>query len=105
MLFRGTPASTAEQAVGQDRAIAYRLQQRFERHIDPMRVEGFQFYVHHRVVSIYGTVHSRLDRDLLVSMVRDVPGVIATESHIQIIRLATPVRQVAQGKPRTAMPA
>ncbi|MEM1095659.1 MAG: BON domain-containing protein [Bacteroidota bacterium] len=103
--LRGSSASTVEQTAGQDRAIAYRLQQRFERRLDPVRIDGFQFYVQHRVVSIYGTVHSRLDRDLLISLVRDVPGVIATESHIQVIRLATPARAEAQVRQRVAMPA
>ncbi|GAB5519637.1 MAG: hypothetical protein RhofKO_18880 [Rhodothermales bacterium] len=89
----------------QDRTIAYRLQQRFERRIEQLRIEGFQFYVQNRVVSIYGTVHQRLDRDLLLALVREVPGVIATESHIQIIRLATPTRQTAPVKPYAATPA
>jgi len=101
-----SPPSAANPAAGQDQAIAYRLQQRFERRMEPLPVEGFQFYVQNRVVSIYGTVHSRLDRDLLIGLVREVPGVIATESHIQIIRLATPARAEAQVKPhRVAMPA
>ena len=97
-------SSPAEAAV-QDRTITYRLQQRFERRIEQLRIEGFQFYVQNRVVSIYGTVHHRLDRDLLLAMVREVPGVIATESHIQVIRLATPTRKAASVKPYAATPA
>lgn len=48
-------------------------------------VHGLQFYVRAGTVTIYGTTRNSLDADLIVSVVRQVPGVKGVKTNLQVI--------------------
>lgn len=76
--------SRAARETARDRALAERLGVAFERDLELADVQGIHFYVQHGTVTLYGTVRHELDRDLLVSLVRQVPGVKSIVPHLQI---------------------
>ncbi|HMB93323.1 MAG TPA: BON domain-containing protein [Rhodothermales bacterium] len=47
-------------------------------------MHGIHFYVRDGKVTLYGTIRHELDRDLIVSLVRQVPGVKDVAPHLQI---------------------
>lgn len=68
-----------------DRQLARRLARTFEGDLELADVKGIHFYVQNGTVSLYGTVRHALDRDLLVSLVRELPGVKAVVPHLQVV--------------------
>lgn len=69
----------------QDRALARRLYGTFEKDLELADVHGLQFYVRGGTVTIYGTIKNSLDHDLIVSLVRQVPGVKGVKTNLQVI--------------------
>ncbi len=68
-----------------DSTLSRRLFNMFERDMDLAEIHGIHFYVHNSVVTLYGTVRHELDRELLVSLVRDVAGVKGVVAHLQLV--------------------
>lgn len=68
-----------------DRAVARRLYATFERELELADVHGVQFYVRGGTVTIYGTIKNSLDADLIMSLVRQVPGVKGVRTNLQVI--------------------
>ncbi len=68
-----------------DRTLARRLHAHFERDLELADIHGIHFYVQNGVVTLYGVVRNELERDLLVSLVRRVPGVKGVVPHLQIV--------------------
>jgi len=87
--------SDQDRQTERDRALARRLHANFERDLELADIHGIHFYVQNGVVTLYGVVRNELERDLLVSLVRQVPGVKGVVAHLQIVepqfRDATPV--------------
>lgn len=73
------------QRTGHDRALARRLYTTFERDLEVADVHGLHFYVSNGTVTLYGTIRSELDRDLLISVVRQVPGVKGVVTRLQFV--------------------
>lgn len=84
-----------ERQTHKDRALAYRLYNTFEHELELADVQGFQFYVQNGTVTLFGVVRHELDRDMMVSIVRQVPGVKGVIGRLQIVdqrfQEATPV--------------
>lgn len=68
-----------------DELLARRLLRTFEYDLALADVQGIHFYVKHGVVTLYGVVRHDLDRDLLVSIVREIPGVQDVEEYLQLV--------------------
>ena len=68
-----------------DRALAHRLFRTFEYDLELADLRGIHFYVQDGSVTLYGTVRHELDRDLLVSLVRQIDGVKGVTEHLQIV--------------------
>lgn len=69
----------------QDRSLVQRLYTAFEHDLELVDLHGLQFYVQDGVVTIYGLVRHELDRDMLLSFVRQVPGVKGIDNRLQIV--------------------
>ena len=69
----------------QDRVLARRLFRTFERDLELANVHGIHFYVQNGIVTLYGTIRHELDRDLLVSFVRQIAGVKGVIENLQIV--------------------
>jgi osmotically-inducible protein OsmY len=67
-----------------DRALARRFRDTFEQDLEMAGVQGLHFYVKEGVVTIYGTVRHELDRELLLSFIRQRPGVEGVVPHLSI---------------------
>lgn len=78
-------AAGSDQQTQRDRRLAARLYATFERDLELADVQGIHFYVQNGVVTLYGTIRHALDRDLLTSLVRQVPGVQGVVSHLQTV--------------------
>lgn len=70
---------------GKDLSLARRLYATFDRDLKLAEIQGIHFYVQNGVVTLYGTVRTDLDRDLLVSLVREIPGVKGVVAHLQLV--------------------
>ncbi len=76
---------------GQDRQTTsdYNLSRRlfslFERDLELAEIHGIHFYVQNGIVTLYGTVRHELDRELLMSLVREMSGVKGVVSHLQLV--------------------
>jgi osmotically-inducible protein OsmY len=68
-----------------DRNLARRLFATFERELELAEVQGIHFYVQNGIVTLYGAVRHELDRDLLNSLIRQIPGVKGVISSLQIV--------------------
>ncbi|MEX0600648.1 MAG: BON domain-containing protein, partial [Rhodothermales bacterium] len=68
-----------------DLALTRRLYTTFESDLELADVQGIQFYVQNGVVTLYGTVRHELDREMLVSLVRDIAGVQGVVAHLQLV--------------------
>lgn len=79
--------SRSEEArqTGRDLSLARRLYATFDRDLKLAEIQGIHFYVQNGVVTLYGTVRTELDRDLLVSLVREIPGVKGVVAHLQLV--------------------
>ncbi len=79
------PDGMSSNQVLDDRTLARRLRDTFERDLEVTGVRGLHFYVQKGTVTIYGTVQHELDRELLVSFVRQIEGARRVISHLQVI--------------------
>ncbi len=70
---------------GKDLSLARRLYATFDRDLKLAEIQGIHFYVQNGVVTLYGTVRTELDRELLVSLVREIPGVKGVVAHLQLV--------------------
>lgn len=68
-----------------DVSLSRRLYNTFERDLELAQIHGIHFYVHNSVVTLYGTVRHELDRELLVSLVREIAGVKGVVAHLQLV--------------------
>ena len=68
-----------------DLVLARRLFNTFERDLELAEIHGIHFYVQNDVVTLYGTVRHELDRELLISLVREIPGVKGVVAHLQLV--------------------
>jgi hypothetical protein len=68
-----------------DLLLSQRLFRSFERDLELAHMRGIHFYVKKGTVTLYGTIRHNLDRDLLVSLVAQIPGVIDVIEHLQIV--------------------
>lgn len=68
-----------------DQSLARRLYNTFERDLELAEIHGIHYYVQNDVVTLYGTVRHELDRELLVSLVREIPGVKGVVAHLQLV--------------------
>ncbi len=69
----------------EDRAVARRLYSTFERELEMADIHGLQLYVRGGTVTIYGTIKNSLDVDLIVALIRQVPGVKGVKTNLQVI--------------------
>ena len=74
-----------ERQTHQDLALARRLRRLFDRDLALANLHGIHFYVQYGAVTLYGTIRHELDRDLLVSFVRQIPGVKGVTDSLQIV--------------------
>ena len=70
----------------QDYVLAKRLYATFERELELAEIHGLKFYVRSGTVTVYGTTQNSLDVDLIVSLVRQVPGVKGVKTSLQVIQ-------------------
>lgn len=70
---------------GKDLSLTTRLYNMFERDLELVEIQGIHFYVQHGVVTLYGTVRHELDREMLVSLVREIAGVQGVVAHLQLV--------------------
>lgn len=68
-----------------DRVLARRLQETFDRDLELTRVSGLHLFVQNSVVTLYGSVRHELDRELIISIARKVPGVKDVVAHLQVV--------------------
>lgn len=68
-----------------DRALAKRFRDTFEQDLEIADVQGLHFYAQDGVVTVYGTVRHELDRELLLSFIRQMPGVKDVVPHLQTV--------------------
>ena len=92
--FASGPSSSP--ATRRDRTLCRRLNRTIEHDLELAEVQGIHFYVQNGVVTLYGAVRHDLDRDLLTSLVRHVPGVKGVVGHLQV--MAPRFRAVAGGR-------
>ena len=72
-----------------DRALARRFRDTFEQELEVADVQGLHFYARNGVVTIYGTVRHELDRELLLSFIRQMPGVKDVVPHLETLEEPT----------------
>ncbi|MEX0748116.1 MAG: BON domain-containing protein [Rhodothermales bacterium] len=82
-LRRTRPGNLRQTA--RDLTLARRLFNTFERDLELAEIHGIHFYVQNNVVTLYGTVRHELDRELLISLVREIPGVQGVVAHLQLV--------------------
>lgn len=68
-----------------DQTLSKRLYNTFERDLELAEIHGIHFYVQNGVVTLYGTVRHELDREMLVSLVREIAGVQGVVAHLQLV--------------------
>ncbi len=73
-----------------DQIIARRLQTTFDRDMEIEGVSGLHAYVQNSVVTLHGSVRSDLDRELIVSIARRIPGVKDVVEHLKLISDSAP---------------
>ncbi len=82
--LRGTPIRDAR-LTRNDKALALRLLQTFERDLELAHVRGVHFYVKKGTVTLSGTIRHELDRELLIALVAQLDGVKEVVEHLQIV--------------------
>ena len=65
--------------------LARRLHTTFERDLELAQIQGIHFYVQNGIVTLYGIVRHELDRELLMSLVREMSGVKGVVAHLQLV--------------------
>jgi len=90
--FARRPTALTDQALQTrtDTDLAYRLFEIFERDLSLAGIRGVHFYVQEGTVTLYGALPHALDRDLLVSFVRNIDGVVDVVEHLQLIPRRAP---------------
>lgn len=68
-----------------DLSLTRRLFSTFERDLELADIHGIHFYVQNGVVTLYGTVRHDLDREMLISLVRELAGVKGVVAHLQLV--------------------
>ena len=81
----GRPARSDARQTAKDLTLSRRLYNTFERDLELADIHGIHFYVQNSVVTLYGTVRTDLDRELLVSLVREIAGVKGVVAHLQLV--------------------
>ncbi len=74
-----------DRLTARDLSLARRLYNTFERDLELVEIEGVHFYVQNGVVTLYGAVRHELDRDLLMTLVRETQGVKGVVTHLQLV--------------------
>ncbi len=82
--LRKAPVRDARQTL-KDRELAFRLYRTFEYDLELAGVQGIHFYVQNGTVTLYGAVRHELDRELLVSLVRQIAGVKGVVENLQVV--------------------
>ncbi len=62
-----------------------RLFRTFEHDLELANMRGLQFYVQNGTVTLYGIIRHDLDRQLLISCVRQIPGVKGVVENLQVV--------------------
>jgi osmotically-inducible protein OsmY len=83
-----------------DASLSRRLFNTFERDLELVQIQGIHFYVQESVVTLYGTVRHEVDRELLVSLVREIAGVKGVVAHLQLVEPR--FRQTAEAEKEVA---
>ncbi|ARA92461.1 MAG: BON domain-containing protein [Bacteroidetes bacterium] len=96
--LRGRPPRDHRMTL-KDEQLARRLYRTFEHDLALADVQGIHFYVQNGIVTLYGVVRHDLDRELLVSLVEDLPGVEGVVEHLQVV--AEPFQDTEPAAPRT----
>lgn len=106
--MRGARSETAstlqQQRTADDRTLVRRIRSAFEHDLQAATdVQGLHFYVRDGVVTIYGAVQHDLDRELLLSLVRQLDGVKDVVSRLHLAE-AAPSESASQTEapPQTA---
>lgn len=81
----GLRRSGSDRQTTSDLNLARRLYNTFERDLELAEIQGIHFYVQNGIVTLYGTVRHELDRDLLMSLVREMSGVKGVVTHLQLV--------------------
>lgn len=81
----GLSQGTQDRQTTSDFSLARRLYSTFERDLELAEIQGIHFYVQNGIVTLYGTVRHELDRDLLMSLVREMSGVKGVVTHLQLV--------------------
>ncbi len=68
-----------------DFALVQRLYRTFEHDLAMTQVRGLQFYVQNGTVTLYGIIRHELDRELLLSFIRQIPGVKGVVERLQVV--------------------
>ncbi len=68
-----------------DKVLARKLYAALERDLKLAEVQDLHFYTYRGTVTIYGTIHRESDRHLLISLVRQIPGVKSVVAHVQVL--------------------
>ena len=86
-VFGGASASGRQTSVKtrRDQIIARRIQTTFDRDLELAGVSGLHAYVQNSEVTLHGSVRSDLDRELIVSITKRIPGVRSVSEHLQLI--------------------
>lgn len=81
----GLPRGRRSRQTARDISLARRLYNTFERDLELAEIQGIHFYVQNGIVTLYGTVRHELDRDLLMTLVREMQGVKGIVTHLQLV--------------------
>ena len=81
----GLARRSHDRQTSRDISLARRLFSTFERDLELADIQGVHFYVQGGVVTLYGTVRHELDRDLLMTLVREMQGVKGVVTHLQLV--------------------
>lgn len=81
----GRTAASGDFRTRRDRVVSRRLQDTFDRDLELARVNGLHVFVQNCVVTLYGTVRHDLDKELIVSIARGVPGVKGVVENLQLV--------------------
>jgi osmotically-inducible protein OsmY len=68
-----------------DRLIAFELLDYFEKDLSLANISGIHFHVRDSNVRVTGCIGTHSDRDILLTLVRRVPGVRSVENRVRIL--------------------
>ena len=67
-----------------DRALADRICKAFRQHLELSDLHDLDVYAYRGFVTLYGSVRSELDRELLVHLLRQMPGVEGVSAQVKV---------------------